>query len=311
MADLIGVDLGGTNILAGVVADGRVVREDKADTPRGGPDAVADEITRLIRGLSDDVASVGIGAPGPIDAGDVVNAPNLVGWTGRVPLAGMVSQRLDGVHVGLVNDGDAAVFGEHAAGAAVGTGDVLGIWWGTGIGGGLVIDGRPRLGPAGSVGEVGHVPVDISADAPICGCGRTGCAEAFAGRMAMERLALQAVAQGRTTSLLDIRDAKGKDRFTSGVWKKALKTQDPLATDIILQAYRALGALVAGILNVVDAHCIVLGGGMGEKLGVEALEGIRAAATPRLMLPDIDRRWVLSGLVDDAGVVGAATLSSR
>lgn len=308
MGSVIGVDLGGTKVLvAAVDADGTARAHQKGVTPVGGPEAVIDVIVSAIATVDAAPEAVGVGVPGPVSGGVVLEAPNLEGWGRDVPFGDMLAERL-GVPVVVGNDASVGTLGEAVHGAGRGSRDVLGCWLGTGIGGGLVLDGRLRTGFGGAAGELGHVPVEMVSPRR-CGCGRWGCVEAYAGRVNMAAVVERLVAEGGSTALHDLRDDKGKHRFTSGVWKAALKAGDEVATTVVGEAVAALSMALAGVINVLDLETIVFGGGLAEKLGQDHVDRIAEATTPRLMTPDVERRWVLATLGDDAGVVGAAHLA--
>lgn len=305
MVDVAGVDIGGTNITAALVdGDHEVGEQVKISTPTGGPEAVVEAVVELVKGLDGDASAVGVGLPGPVDGGVVTHPPNLVGWEDPVDVGGMLSDALS-CPVELGNDVNVAVLGEWTAGAGRGGQHLLGVWMGTGVGGGLVLDGRPYTGAFGGAGEFGHMIVH--AGGAQCGCGRRGCVEAYAGRASMERFAVRAASRGFDTNLLEIRDDKGKDRMTSSVWSKALDKDDPLATRLFDEAIRAVAIGIASAINLLDLDRIVLGGGLAEKLGDDLVEAVEEAIEPHVFLPG-DREIVIAELGDDAGMVGAAAL---
>ncbi len=176
---VVGVDVGGTNIEVGLVGDDHEVLDRvKAPTPSEGPDAVQDTIERLVRSLGDEPAAVGVGIPGVVHEGEVLTVPNLPNWEGPFDLVTALRKRL-GVPVALGNDANVGLLGEWLAGAAAGARNVLGVWMGTGIGGGLILDGLPFTGAHGASGEIGHVIIREAG--ALCRCGRRGCVEAYAG----------------------------------------------------------------------------------------------------------------------------------
>lgn len=312
MGTHIGVDLGGTKVLAARVdQNGRAEAHVKQVTPVEGPEAVvaaiAQAVETIANGCDDPVVGVGVGAPGPISDGVMLHAPNLSGFDDAVPLGAMLEERL-GLPVVLGNDANVGTLGEAMFGAARGGTTVVGCWLGTGIGGGLVLDGKVHHGSSGTAGELGHVPVTMDGGR-WCGCGRHGCVEAYAGRAAMAAAVQEAIAAGERTSLPTIMASKGKDRLTSGVWKRALKDGDPLAVRLMEEAVAALGVAIAGVVNVLDVDTVVFGGGLAEKLGQEHVDRIADAVRPRLIAPEVPRRWVLAELGDDSGVIGAAALT--
>ncbi len=171
-----GVDVGGTNIEIGLVSEDHEVQERvKAATPTGGPDDVLTRITELIEDLDGSPVAVGVGFPGVVFQGEVLTVPNLANFHEPVNMGTELGERL-GVPVVLGNDANVGLLGEWVAGAARGARNVLGLWLGTGVGGGLIIDGRPFLGSRGAAGEIGHVIVREGG--ALCTCGRRGCAEA-------------------------------------------------------------------------------------------------------------------------------------
>ncbi len=302
-----GVDVGGTNIEVGLVDDEhQVIARAKHDTPREGPDAVITTIVSLIESLNEEPVAVGAGIPGVIHDGQALTVPNLENWVHQVDV-GAELQRALGVPVALGNDVNVGLLGEWVAGVARNVDDVLGVWMGTGIGGGLILDGRPFNGSRGAAGEIGHVVVRPGG--ALCSCGRRGCVEAYAGRRSMTATATAMVDAGRQTSLFDIRDEEGKQDLTSKVWARALDESDELTEQLFDMAVETLGIGVASVINMVDVELVVIGGGLAEKLGQGLADRIQAAATPWMLRPNPDLVWVPAALGDDSGVVGAASLA--
>jgi glucokinase len=183
---------------------------------------------------------------------------------------------------------------------------MLGVFWGTGVGGGIVLDGKPWLG-LGGAGEIGHVVVKI--DGAQCPCGRRGCMEAYAGRSAMERRARELHAKGEPTELFKIAHKRGRERLTSGIWAAALERKDPLATRLIDRAVEALGAGVASVDNVLDVEVIILGGGLGVRLGQPYAEKIADAMLPHLFHDYRPPPVLVADLGDLGGAIGASLLT--
>lgn len=317
MAPRGGIDLGGTKIQAVVVDDrNAVLGEARHPTPtNGGPPDVAAAIAAALReaagaaGLAPEaLAGVGIGSPGAIDAaaGTVTSARNLPGWEGSFPLATVVREAL-GTRVVLGNDVQVATDAEVALGAARGSRSLLGVFWGTGVGGGIVLDGRPWLG-RGAAGEIGHMVV--VRDGRRCPCGRRGCMEAYSGRAAMEARARHRHKQGEKTVLFKLMREHERTRLTSGIWARALAHGDALAIELIEEAVAALGAGVASAVNLLDVETVVIGGGLGVRFGQPYVDRIAAAMGPHLFSDDRPPDVRLSELGDLGGAIGAALLAA-
>jgi glucokinase len=239
--------------------------------------------------------------------GVVYNPPNLPGWD-EISLGPRLSDAL-GVPVCLENDVNLGTLGEHSLGAGRGTGDMVGVFVGTGIGGGLVLDGKLRGGFRHAAAEVGHMIV--LADGPVCGCGKRGCLESVASRTAIERDIRLGIAAGRTS--LIAKQIEGQGRLTSGSLAKAVRKGDPLVTEVMSRAQWYLGLHTASIVNMIDPEMIVFGGGVAEAMGDRFLEPIRETARQYyIQQTDADKvRIVLATLGDYAGVLGAAVLARQ
>jgi glucokinase len=180
---------------------------------------------------------------------------------------------------------------------------LLGVFWGTGVGGGLILGGRPWVG-LGAAGEIGHTVVKIGGRR--CGCGRLGCLEAYAGRGSMEAKARSLAKDGEHTVLFEVMEKRGRTRLTSGVWHRALKQDDKVATRLLNQAVEALGAGIASAVNLLDVEAVVIGGGLGTKMGEPYVERIRDAMMPHLFVDDRPPAVLLATLGDLGGAIGAA-----
>jgi glucokinase len=310
-----GIDLGGTKIQAAVVDEaGEVAGQSRRPTPTtGGPPDVAAAMADVMReaaagaGIAtSDLQGIGIGSPGKVDndAGTVTGAKNLPGWGGSFDLRAALKESC-GTVVALGNDVQVATDAEFELGAAREYRSVLGVFWGTGVGGGIVLDGKPWLG-RDAAGEIGHVCVRIGG--AQCPCGREGCMEAYAGRYAMELRARKEVERGEKTVLFKIMEERGRTRLTSGVWARALDRDDELAHRLIERAIRALGAGVASTQNVLDVEAIIIGGGLGFRLGEPYVARIREAMQPHLFVDDNPPVVALAALGDLGGAMGAALL---
>lgn len=307
MARIAGIDVGGTNIEGALVDDDHGVGErTKVSTPTNGPDAVVAAISDLVDQLPERPDALGIGIPGAVSDGVLSTPPNLANFPASFDMAAALREATS-LPVALGNDVNVGVLGEWVAGAGQGARHVFGVWLGTGVGGGLVLDGRPYGGATGAAGEFGHMVV--RADGAQCGCGRRGCIEAYAGRANMELFVQRAVESGSfTTSLYDIMTDEGKDRATSKVWARALDEGDELVTRIFDDAVGAVAIGVASVLNLLDVDRVIIGGGIAEKLGQDLADRIRDVAAPYAFSDLEGRGFVVAELEDDSGMVGAAAL---
>ena len=313
-----GIDLGGTKIQAVVVDDDETVRgEARVPTPTtGGPADVAAAMAGALGQAAQaaevepgDLEGVGVGSPGEVDgaAGTVTSARNLPDWEGTFGLGDQLAAVLH-TRVALGNDVQVATDAEALLGAGKDYRSLLGVFWGTGVGGGIVLDGRPWVG-RGAAGEIGHVVVKRGG--ARCTCGRKGCMEAYAGRGAMEARARRRVEKGEKTHLFKIMRDRGRTRLTSGVWARALDRGDPLATELIDDAVAALGAGVASVQNVLDVEAIVIGGGLGIRLGEPYANKILDAMLPHLFVDSDPPAVQVAALGDLGGAIGAALLVSN
>jgi glucokinase len=317
MARYGGIDLGGTKIQAVVVDEAHeVLGSSRLPTPTtGGPADVALAMIASVREALDqagvgpgELTAVGVGSPGAVDedAGTVTSARNLPDWEGTYPLGEKLEAAL-GAPVALSNDVNVATQAEFELGAAKPYKSLLGVFWGTGVGGGIVLDGRLWEG-RGAAGEIGHVVV--KSDGRKCPCGRIGCMEAYAGRGAMEVRAREKVDEGEKTVLFEIMEERGKPRLSSGIWARALERDDKLAHHLVDRAVDAIGVAVASSLNLLDVDAVVIGGGLGLRLGEPYVEKIRDAMMPHLFADHRPPEVLLASLGDLGGAVGATLLAA-
>ncbi len=309
-----GIDLGGTKIQAAVVDDEHsVLGSARRPTPtEGGPSDVAAEMETALRDAAKAaevepaaLAGVGVGSPGTIDAGNVSSARNLPGWEGSFPLASTLEDGL-GCRVVVGNDVQVATDAEFKLGAGRLYSSLLGVFWGTGVGGGLILDGKPWTGRGGA-GEIGHVVVEI--DGARCTCGRRGCMEAYAGRAAMEGYVRELHEEkGRKTDLFKLMKEHDHTRLTSGIWARALARGDKLAIQTLDRAVGALGAGIASVVNVLDVEGVIIGGGLGIRLGHPYAERITEAMQPHLFADYRPPHVHVAALGDLGGAIGAALL---
>jgi glucokinase len=317
MARYGGIDLGGTKIQAVVVDEAHeVLGSARHPTPAtGGPADVTLAMVGTLREALDvagvgagALSAIGVGSPGVVDdeAGTVTSARNLPSWEGTYPLGKKLETALDAL-VALSNDVNVATQAEFVLGAGKPFKSILGVFWGTGVGGGLMLDGQLWEGRGGA-GEIGHVVV--KSDGRRCPCGRIGCMEAYAGRGAMEVRAREKTADGEKSVLFDIMSERGKSRLSSSVWQRALERDDKLAHHLLDRAVDAIGVAVASSLNLLDVDAVIIGGGLGLRLGEPYVEKIRAAMMPHLFADHRPPAVLLASLGDLGGAIGATLLAA-
>ena len=314
----VGVDLGGTKILSGVFKKSlECVETAKLSTkPERGVDRIVERIARNITTAVDeadltlkDIAGVGIGAPGAVDfeAGTVIFAPNLEGWK-NVPLKKALEKLLD-VPVFVENDGNIAVLGVHVAEFKSKPRSMIGIFVGTGIGGGLMVNGELYSGFSHTAGEIGHMVLDVNG--PKCGCGNKGCFEALASRTAIFQQIKAGVKDGQKTSLTE-RLGNDLEGLRSGDLRKALRNGDKLVDRVVEGAAEYIGIGVANLVNIFNPEVVVLGGGVVEALEDEMMSIIVETAQDYAMPGTMEGvEIVASKLGDKAGITGAAVLARK
>lgn len=311
-----GIDLGGTKIQTVVVDENNeVLGQARRPTPlKGGPQDVAEAMAAALRDALGEaqvelreLTGVGVGSPGAIDAsaGSVGQARNLPDWEGVFPLAAALSDALEGVRVRLGNDVSVATDAEVVLGAGRDARSLLGVFWGTGVGGGVVLGGRTWDGE-GAAGEIGHMVVKQGGRQ--CPCGRHGCMEAYAGRGAMEARARKLHEDGHKTDLFHLMKKHDRPRLTSGIWARALDHGDKLAIELVDEAVEAIGTGVASAVNLLDVQVVIIGGGLGLRLGEEYRQRIADAMQPHLFNDDRPPEVRLAALGDLGGAIGAALL---
>ena len=314
---LIGVDLGGTKILAGVFDTsfncvGQVKISTKAHR---GADEVIERIGRCVRDAVDEcdlkleqIRGVGIGAPGAVDPqeGRVIFAPNL-GWE-NLPLKKSLEKLLE-VPVFVENDCKLHTLGVFEAELKAKPRHLIGIFLGTGIGAGIIIDGKPYTGASGTAGEVGHMVIDING--PECGCGNRGCFEALASRRALFRAIQAGVKKGQKTILTDMLGDDLAD-LRSGDIRKAIRRGDKFVEKIVEQAAEYTGIAVGNLMNLFNPEVIVIGGGVIEQLEHEMLPIIEKVARKHALPGTSEGVEIMATrLGDDAGITGGAVLVLR
>jgi len=314
---VVGVDFGGTKILAGVFDNameclGNAKISTKA--PRGS-DAVIERIARCVQDAVDEadlnlkqVRGIGLGAPGAVDgkSGTVIFAPNL-DWR-DVPLKKELEKHL-GASVFVENDCNVAMLGVYVVELKSKPKDVVGIFIGTGIGGGLVINGELYRGFNHTAGEIGHMVVDV--DGPKCGCGNKGCFEALASRTAIFQQIKTAVKDGQKTILTDMLGDDLED-LRSGDLRKAIRRGDKFVDHVVEEAAEYTGIAVANLINILNPEAVVLGGGVIEALADEMLGIITEVARDHILAgTSKDVEIIASKLGDNAGITGSAVLAKQ
>jgi glucokinase len=257
---------------------------------------------------SDHISALGIGAPGPLDpeAGRIIEAANLK--FRNFPLGPRLAGEFN-CPVTLDNDVNAGVYGEFIAGAARDAKHVIGLFIGTGIGGGIIINGELYHGFSGNAGEFGHMI--LKAEGPRCGCGRRGCLEALASRAGMTRELRKAIRRGEKTRLARLLDKKNEN-ISSRDLKRAFDAGDELTRKVVLRAAKHIGIAIGSLVNVLGPEVVVLGGGVIEAFGGPLLDLIdRGARKVAFEIAVKDVRIVQAELGDDAGMIGAAMLARR
>jgi glucokinase len=312
---VVGVDLGGTNIVVGAMpTDGsrEIGIRSLPTRAEQGPDAVVDRIcemietvvaqTRAEEGVGREAfVGVGVGAPGPLDRekGIVVVAPNL-GWK-NLPLRDLIRDRV-GLDVTLDNDANCATLGEWWTGAAKGGRNVIGVTIGTGIGGGLILDGRLYHGSSDVAGEIGHTTID--SNGRHCKCGNYGCLEAYASGTNIAVRAREAIESGEA-SILPTLVGGQLDRITAATVYQASEEGDTLAREVVRDTARFLGAGIANLLNIFNPDVVVIAGGVTQA-GEALFEPLRAEVRRRAFRSAVDACRIVPGtLPGTAGVVGA------
>jgi glucokinase len=313
-----GIDLGGTKIQAAIVGPrGKVYGEARRPTPtEGTPADVAAEMMAALREAAGAAGvetraldGAGVGSPGDVDekTGDVSGAKNLPGWDGTFALGKKLANEL-GTPVRVGNDVQVATEAEFHLGAGKPYRSLLGVFWGTGVGGGLVLNGKPWLG-RGAAGEIGHMV--IKRGGARCPCGRRGCMEAYAGRIAMEGEARREHDKGTKTDLFKLMHKHERDRLTSGIWERAYEQGDKLAVKLIDRAIEALGTGVASAVNLLDPEVVIVGGGMGIRFAERFMGPLTKEMGKHLFVDERPPAIHVAALGDLGGAIGASLLVGR
>ncbi len=311
---VLAMDIGGTKFVAAVVSTAGEIfsRQYKLTLAEEGPEAVTGRMLETIKDLIRNAgptsapSTIAIAAAGAIDSasGTVTSSPNLPGWH-NVPLKEIV-QKATGIRTLLLNDASAAALGEHAFGAGRGVNNLIYITVSTGIGGGIIIDGRLYGGACGSAGEIGHTTIDVNG--PHCSCGNVGCLEMLASGKAIAREAQRLISGGARSCILELAEGELQN-VTAQTVSAAAQRGDATARAIIAKAAAYLGVGLVNLVNIFNPEMIIVGGGV-SKMGDSLLDGARKVVAERaFQLPARAVRIVPSQLGDDAGVLGAVAFA--
>lgn len=311
----VGIDLGGTKILAGIVEkeSGKVLFEVKNKTKKEkGNRKITAKIIETLEELfetsnvpKEEISSVGIGLAGQVERnkGILINAVNLE--CKDLNIKEILEEKFS-IPVNIGNDVEVATFGELKFGSGIGYKDIVCIFVGTGIGSSIVKDGKIHLGASQSAGEIGHIIVDLNGRA--CACGANGCLEAYASRSAIESRILGAVKKGRKSIITELADGKS---ISSKHIKKSLEAHDEVVTQYVNEAIDYLSGGIASVINFYNPELIILGGGLIQSIDDFYLQTIKKARAKALPTPALSIEFKKASLGDYSGVIGAALLEQR
>jgi len=318
----LGIDLGGTKTLAAVVdvSTGEVLSSERKPTrAEKGQEYVSQHVINLSTAALESaklpagakIIGIGIGAAGQIDRknGVIVDAPNL--GVKDMPMADILGKQF-GKPVAVGNDVEVAALGEYLYGAGRGYATFVVMFVGTGIGSGIVQNGRLYAGLTGTAGEVGHMT--IQAGGRICPCGSRGCLEAYASRTAITKAIMAEIHHGRTSVLAEEAELQLKEGETiirSGLLASALNRGDALVNEIVTEAADYLGYGLASVMNFYNPECIILGGGVIEAIDLLFERAVHRARITALADPGRKTKIIRAKLGDFSGVVGAACLGAQ
>ncbi|MCC3372606.1 ROK family protein [Cohnella sp. REN36] len=305
---VVGIDLGGTKIAAALFdGNGELLQREQMETA-GARTAkeVVDRMAGMVRSVSEGrpLAGVGLASPGAVNSRDgiVINGTNLPEWN-DVPLKSWMEKEL-GVPVQVVNDANAAAWGEYVRGAGQGARNMVYVTLSTGIGAGIVMDGELLLGTQSFAGELGHVIIDP--DGPVCSCGRRGCWEVFASGTAIRNTALREM-RGRASAIAELAAASGEEVSSRHVFEAA-RLGDPVASEVIGRTIAHMAIGMANAVHIFNPDRIVVGGGV-SKAGDLLFPALRDKTEELVMKPYRGTYTIVpAGLKDDVGLLGAAAL---
>ena len=312
---ILGIDLGGTKILTAVAnTQGKMLSRDHSITPaKEGQDAVVKSILESVGRALDqahiaaaDLTAIGLGAPGLSnpETGILFTSPNLPGWK-DVPLRDIIAKEL-GKEVFLINDANAAAVGELYFGAGRGARNFVYITVSTGIGGGIIIDGKIYTGSVGTAGELGHMVLDD--EGPQCNCGNKGCWETLASGTALAREARHRIKEGAATSILKYADGN-IEKINAEAIHEAAQSGDKLANELIARTAYYLGVGLANLINIFNPEVIVIGGGLSNIRDILLKPAFKEAKRRSFRQSYRAVRFARAELGRDSGVLGAAAFA--
>lgn len=308
----VGVDLGGTTVKTGLVSrDGSIVYQNKFPSEsEKGPAAVVQQIALSIKNAlshynNSKIAGIGIGAPGVVDNEGLVKAPpNFAHWT-VVPLAKELQELFAGIPISVENDANCAAIAESKFGVGKQYPDFLFVIWGTGIGGGIILNRQLYRGTSGGAGEIGHVSINYNG--PVCGCGCHGCVEAYIGQKYLSQRTVEKVKADPSSLILKLVGgdyAKIEPIYIS----QAAEAGDRLARSILVEAGTLLGVALGGVMNTMDLRVSIIGGGVSAA-GDLVINAVQDSVRAHVLTPLRDKiRVIQSKLGNNAGILGAAGL---
>lgn len=313
MTKRIGIDVGGTNVKIALVDDGKIIYSNSVPTyAQMGYEYTVNNIKQAIRDLmketestSADIKGIGFDFPGQVDykTGVVKLAPNIPGWV-NVPIAQMIEDEFH-IPTRIDNDVRCAALGEMNFGAGKGCQNFVCITVGTGIGSGLVVNGQLVRGAANAAGEIGHIKLQMQ-NGPICGCGDTGCLEAFASGPSIVAMAQDYLKSGKSTKFREMAGADGE--ITPYIVAKAAEAGDPVAKRIFTIIGEYVGMGLVSVINLLNPEKVIIGGGVAEA-GDLLLEPIRKTIQERAMVVARESVEIVPAeLGNSAGVIGASML---
>lgn len=302
-----GVDVGGTTVKLGLFqTDGKLLDkwEIVTDTENEGEAILPDVAQSVLAKLAEhniqkkDVLGIGVGVPAPVIGAGIVNASTNIGWDYKDVKGDL--EDLTGICVSVSNDANVAALGEMWQGGGSGYKDLIMVTLGTGVGGGIIVDGKIVAGALGAAGEIGHINVNMS-ETNACGCGGKGCLEQYASATGIARIAKRKLAEDTYSTVLTAETVTAKDVFD------AFKVQDEAAIEIVAEAMNYLGYALSNMAFVTDPEIIVIGGGV-SKAGTVLLECVEKAYKKYAHFTNQKVKFALAKLGNDAGICGAAKM---